>query len=127
MEASNSAMAGLRALRTAGIQVGLDDFGTGYSSLAYLRQFPLDYVKIDRCFIADLEREPVQQAIVAGIIGIAHALGLIVVAEGVETHLQHQILVELECDRAQGFYFAASAAPIAVERLALAGRLLRLP
>ena len=85
MEASNSAMSGLRALRDLGLQIGLDDFGTGYSSLAYLRQFPLDFVKIDKSFIDDLDRDPRERAIVAAIIGLAHALDLTVVAEGVET------------------------------------------
>ena len=85
MEASNSAMTGLRALRTAGVPVGLDDFGTGYSSLAYLRQFPLDFVKIDRSFIQDLTLGPGEDAIVAAIVDLSHALGLTVIAEGVET------------------------------------------
>jgi EAL domain-containing protein (putative c-di-GMP-specific phosphodiesterase class I) len=114
MEASNSTMTGLRALREAGIQVGLDDFGTGYSSLAYLRQFPLDFVKIDRSFIHDLERDKGQRAIVAAIIGLSHALELTVVAEGVEKQDQLAILAALECDRAQGFLFAESEEPSAV-------------
>jgi len=111
LEASNSAMTGLRALRAAGVQVGLDDFGTGYSSLAYLRQFPLDFVKIDRSFIYGLERHLGERAIVAAIIELCHALGLIVVAEGVETDGELRILEGLHCDRAQGFLFAASGDP----------------
>ena len=121
MEASNSAMSGLRALRDLGLQIGLDDFGTGYSSLAYLRQFPLDFVKIDKSFIADLERDPRERAIVAAIIGLAHALNLTVVAEGVETLGQLQVLRDLDCDRAQGFLYAASGAPGAVDNLLLPG------
>jgi len=113
LEASNSAMSGLRALRDAGVQVGLDDFGTGYSSLAYLRQFPLDFVKIDRSFISEVERDDSKRAIVAAIIGLAHALHLLVVAEGVETDGQLHIIEELGCDRAQGFLFAASGPPVA--------------
>jgi diguanylate cyclase (GGDEF)-like protein/PAS domain S-box-containing protein len=97
LEASNSAMTGLRALRDAGVQIGLDDFGTGYSSLAYLRQFPLDFVKIDKSFIGELEHNGGERAIVAAIIGLAHALHLIVVAEGVETQGQLRILETLEC------------------------------
>jgi diguanylate cyclase (GGDEF)-like protein/PAS domain S-box-containing protein len=120
MEASSSAMTGLRALRDAGVQVGLDDFGTGYSSLAYLRQFPLDFVKIDKSFIHDLERDKGQRAIVAAIIGLSHALGLTVVAEGIETQSQLRIFEGLECDRAQGFLFAASAEPGAVYELVVA-------
>ena len=85
MEASNSAMTGLRGLRDLGVKVGLDDFGTGYSSLAYLRQFPLDFVKIDKSFIDDLVTDQRVRAIVTAIIVLSHALGLTVVAEGVET------------------------------------------
>jgi EAL domain-containing protein (putative c-di-GMP-specific phosphodiesterase class I) len=121
LEASNSAMTGLQALRDAGVQVGLDDFGTGYSSLSYLRQFPLDFVKIDKCFIGELERREDERAIVAAIIDISHALHLTVVAEGVETVGQLRILEDLECDRVQGFLFAESLAPDDVDRLVLAG------
>jgi len=117
IEASNSAMASLRALRNASLQVGLDDFGTGYSSLAYLRQFPLDFVKIDRHFIQDLDHHPNERAIVAAIIGLCHALGLIVIAEGVETQSQLRILKDLECDRAQGFFFAPSSSPEMISNL----------
>jgi diguanylate cyclase (GGDEF)-like protein/PAS domain S-box-containing protein len=121
LEASNSAMAGVRALRDLGVQVGLDDFGTGYSSLAYLRQFPLDFVKIDRSFVAELDGEPGDRAIVSAIIGLCHALELNVVAEGVETEKQLAILEELGCDRAQGFLFAASAAPETLDAFVNAG------
>ena len=121
MEASNSAITGLRTLRDAGVRVGLDDFGTGYSSLAYLRQFPLDVVKIDGSFIRDLDRSPSDRAIVAAIIGLAHALELTVVAEAVETSKQLEILEALECDRAQGYLFARSSSPDAVSELALNG------
>jgi diguanylate cyclase (GGDEF)-like protein/PAS domain S-box-containing protein len=120
LEASNSAITGLRALRKEGVQVGLDDFGTGYSSLAYLRQFPLDFVKIDRSFISDVDRED-QRAIVAAIIELSHALHLTVTAEGIETSLQLGILGELDCDRAQGFLFADSQAPEALDQLVMAG------
>jgi len=100
--------------------VGLDDFGTGYSSLAYLRQFPLDFVKIDRSFISDLDRAEEQRAIVAAIIGLSHALHLTVTAEGIETELQLTILEELECDRAQGFLFADSLAPDGLDQFVMA-------
>jgi diguanylate cyclase (GGDEF)-like protein/PAS domain S-box-containing protein len=121
MEASHSAMTGLRILRDAGVRVGLDDFGTGYSSLAYLRQFPLDFVKIDRSFIEDIERGHGERAIVSAIIDLSHALNLMVVAEGVESEAQLAILKEFECDRAQGFLFGASAGPEAIDDLVLAG------
>jgi EAL domain-containing protein (putative c-di-GMP-specific phosphodiesterase class I) len=121
MEASNSTMTGLRALRGAGVRVGLDDFGTGYSALAYLRQFPLDFVKIDQSFIHDLVRGSSERAIVAAIIGLAHALNITVVAEGVETPSQLHILETLGCDRAQGFLFSRSLDPSAVSELVIAG------
>jgi EAL domain-containing protein (putative c-di-GMP-specific phosphodiesterase class I) len=120
LEASNSAMTGLRALREAGVQVGLDDFGTGYSSLSYLRQFPLDFVKIDRSFICDLERATDQRAIVAAIIDLSHALNLTVIAEGIETEVQLGILEALECDRGQGFLFARSVPPDALDEVVTA-------
>jgi EAL domain-containing protein (putative c-di-GMP-specific phosphodiesterase class I) len=121
IEASNSAMGGLRALRGMGVRVGLDDFGTGYSSLAYLRQFPLDFVKLDKLFIDDLECDKNGRAITAAVIGLSHALDLTVVAEGVETQSQRKILEDLECDRAQGFLFARSGEPSGVNDLVLTG------
>ncbi len=121
MEASNSALAGLRALREGGIRVGLDDFGTGFSSLAYLRQFPLDFVKIDRSFINGLDRGSGEDAIVNAIVGLAHAFGLEVVAEGVETVRQLEYLTELGCDQAQGFLLAMPGEPTAVDELVMAG------
>ena len=117
MEASNSAITGLRKLRDEGINVGLDDFGTGYSSLGYLRQFPLDFVKIDQSFIHDLVRTQGDRAIVAATIGLCHALGLVVVAEGVETEGQLEVLAALDCDRIQGFLLAPPGEPAAVAEL----------
>jgi diguanylate cyclase (GGDEF)-like protein/PAS domain S-box-containing protein len=121
MEASNSTMTGLRCLRDAGVEVGLDDFGTGYSSLSYLREFPLDFVKIDQSFIRGLHLANDQLAIVAAIIELAHALGLTVVAEGVESADDLRCLVDLGCDRAQGFLFAASGSPADVDAFVAAG------
>jgi diguanylate cyclase (GGDEF)-like protein/PAS domain S-box-containing protein len=117
MEASNSAMSGLKILRAAGVKVGLDDFGTGYSSLSYLRMFPLDFVKIDQSFVAELERGGSNAAIVASIVDLSHALGMEVVGEGVETAAQAQRLAALGCDRAQGFYFAAAGSSEVIEQL----------
>lgn len=117
MEASNSALTGLRALRELGVAVGLDDFGTQYSSLAYLRQFPLDFVKIDKSFVDDLVTDAKVRAIVGAIIVLSHALDLTVVAEGVELPSQSQVLIDLGCDRAQGFLYARSGPPEAVDDL----------
>jgi diguanylate cyclase (GGDEF)-like protein/PAS domain S-box-containing protein len=117
MEASNSAMTGLRALRDLGVGVGLDDFGIRYSSLAYLSQFPLDFVKIDKSFVDDVVIDRKVRAIVAAIIILSHALELTVVAEGVELPDQGQVLIDLGCDRAQGFLYARSGPPEDVDRI----------
>lgn len=116
MEASNSAMKGLNILRAAGVKVGLDDFGTGYSSLSYLRMFPLDFVKIDLSFVQGLTVGDNEAAIVASIVELGHALGMTVVAEGVETREQFECLVSCGCDRAQGFYFDGAGPPELVEQ-----------
>ncbi|WP_407339999.1 EAL domain-containing protein [Dickeya ananatis] len=94
----------LHLLRDAGIQIAIDDFGTGYSSLAYLRKFNIDCLKIDRSFIEDLDGIGFELCV--AIIAMAHSLGLNVVAEGVETQLQCDILTRLGCDYAQGFLFS---------------------
>jgi diguanylate cyclase (GGDEF)-like protein/PAS domain S-box-containing protein len=121
MEASNSTMTGLRSLKDAGIPVGLDDFGTGFSSLAYLRQFPLDFVKIDRSFIHGLTFVPGDDAVVAAVIDLSHALGLLTIAEGVETLRQLDTLRSLGCDRAQGFLLGRPTDPETVSALLRSG------
>jgi diguanylate cyclase (GGDEF)-like protein len=103
---ANAAAASLHAIRDLGVRIAIDDFGTGYSSLAYLRNLPLDEVKIDRSFINDVATDPTAAAIVASIVSLGHALGLVVVAEGVETTAQLDKVRELGCDLAQGFYLS---------------------
>lgn len=95
----------LTRLRNRGIRIALDDFGTGYSALAYLGRFPLDKLKIDRRFTSDLGRGAEAVAIVDAIVRLGHALGLAVVAEGVERSDQATLLAEIGCDQAQGFFF----------------------
>jgi len=107
------AVRALGRLRELGIEVYLDDFGTEYSSLSRLRQLSLDVLKIDQSFVADLG-EPSGQVIVSAIIGMAHGLGLVVVAEGVEETAQLDILVGLGCDAVQGFLLAR---PLPVDQL----------
>lgn len=96
----------LTDLKNLGVTLALDDFGTGYSSLTYLKQFPIDVVKIDQGFVADLEQDRASYFIVFAIVELAHLLGMTVVAEGVETVEQHQRLANLGCDYCQGYYFA---------------------
>ena len=96
----------LNDLKDIGVKLALDDFGTGYSSLSYLQRFPVDTVKIDREFVANLGEDPASHTIVAAVIQLAHGLGMTVVAEGVETAEQHRELTALGCDSCQGFYFA---------------------
>jgi EAL domain-containing protein (putative c-di-GMP-specific phosphodiesterase class I) len=86
--------------------VSIDDFGTGYSSLSYLKRFPVDTLKIDRSFIGGLDTDPEDDVLVSGMIGLGHALGLNVVAEGVETERQLVRLKEMGCTMAQGHYFS---------------------
>jgi diguanylate cyclase (GGDEF)-like protein len=101
----------LASLKRLGIGLAIDDFGTGYSSLAYLRQFPFDYLKIDRSFVARLANSPVDRAMVAAIVALVEALGIDVVAEGVETPEQLAAVRELGCDLAQGLLFLPAVAP----------------
>jgi diguanylate cyclase (GGDEF)-like protein len=96
----------LQALRAAGLQVAIDDFGTGYSSLAYLRKFAVNYLKIDQSFIRNLEAGGEEHALCDAMITMAHRLGMIVIAEGVETEAQRATLLELGCDYGQGYLFA---------------------
>jgi diguanylate cyclase (GGDEF)-like protein/PAS domain S-box-containing protein len=96
----------LEAFRKKGVQIALDDFGTGFASLTHLKQFPVDHIKIDRCFVRDLEHNPDDEAIVQAVIGLATSLTLQVTAEGVETKGQVRRLQEMGCHAAQGYLYA---------------------
>jgi EAL domain-containing protein (putative c-di-GMP-specific phosphodiesterase class I) len=106
MRDAASALVVLQALKELGVLLAIDDFGTGYSSLSYLQRFPLDIVKVDRMFVEQLGMRTGGDEIVSAVIQLAHALGLEVVAEGVETEQQLDVLRALECDFAQGFLFS---------------------
>ncbi len=101
----------LQKIKDLGVVLALDDFGTGYASLSYLRQFPIDVVKIDRSFTANASGENADLVLLKGIIDLGHALDLNLVAEGIETPEQHTIVRQLGCHQAQGFYFGRPSHP----------------
>jgi diguanylate cyclase (GGDEF)-like protein len=106
----------LRQLIGSGIPVGIDDFGTGYSALAYLQRFDLDFMKIDKSFVAAVGQEERADAVVTAIVDLAHAHGMRVTAEGVETPRQARRLREIGCDLAQGFHFGRAGDPARILR-----------
>ena len=108
-------------LARVGVYLSIDDFGTGYSSLSYLRQLPARQLKIDRSFVQDLEHSNDARAVVDAVIRLSHALGLRVVAEGVETAAQNDILLEMGCDELQGYHFARPMSAEALQAWAQAG------
>ena len=106
MTSDQSALHTLLEFRDAGIQVSLDDFGTGYSSLSYLRKFDIDYLKIDQSFVQNLDYDSDDLALCSAIVVMAHTLGIKVVAEGIETQLQKDLLLSINCDFGQGYLFS---------------------
>ena len=115
MENAQVAEETLAKLKSLKCRLSIDDFGTGYSSLSYLHRFPVDMLKIDRSFVSDMERQNDNLEIVRTIVNLAHSLRLEVIAEGVETSEQLQLLRALGCEYGQGFYFAK---PLSEEQLA---------
>ena len=108
----------LHALKALGVRLAIDDFGTGYSSLAYLRTFPVDFLKIDRTFVSEVSREPEQgRVMVRSIVGLGHNLSLTVVAEGIENAHQLDELRAAGCNIGQGYLFARPVPPEAVPAL----------
>ena len=120
LNANGDVVAALDRFRAAGVQISLDDFGTGYSSLAYLNRFNIDYLKIDRSFVSSLRRDSSEFALSEAIIVMAHKLGLKVVAEGVETQVQHDLLREIGCDYGQGYLYSAPRPASEFEALLIA-------
>jgi diguanylate cyclase (GGDEF)-like protein len=115
MKEGEAAMATLRELKALGIQIAIDDFGTGYSNLAYLKQFPIDRLKIDRGFLSSVSISSQEQAIVSAIIALAENMQLCVTAEGVETENQVAFLQSRNCDEAQGFFYSRPLPPQQVD------------
>jgi diguanylate cyclase (GGDEF)-like protein/PAS domain S-box-containing protein len=106
MSDPEQAIAILHALRQLGIRLSIDDFGTGYSSMAYLKRLPVDTLKLDRHFVTEIANDPKDADLCAGVIALAHKLGLSVVAEGVETEAQRSALAARDCDMFQGYLFS---------------------
>ena len=115
IEGGRTTLRTLDELHTMGVLLAIDDFGTGYSSMAYLKRFPIDIVKIDRAFISGLGTDPEDPAIVRAIITLGDALGLTIIAEGIEDATQLSILQQLGCAQGQGFLFARPLPPEALE------------
>ena len=107
----------LLAMRDSGVQVALDDFGMGYSSLSYLKKYDIDYLKIDRSFVRDMTQDQDDQVLCGAIVVMAHKLGLKVVAEGVETMQQRDLLLAMGCDYAQGYLFSKALPALEFEQL----------
>jgi EAL domain-containing protein (putative c-di-GMP-specific phosphodiesterase class I) len=105
----------MHALRQTGVRLAIDDFGTGYSSLAYLRDLPVDTVKVDKSFVDGIVGEEIDRELVKTIIGLAKLLGLDTVAEGVEGEQQAALLSSIGCSRMQGFLFARPMPPDQLE------------
>jgi diguanylate cyclase (GGDEF)-like protein/PAS domain S-box-containing protein len=108
---SDDAAAALQHLGELGVGIAVDNFGTGVSSLSYLRQLPIDTIKVDSSFVRDIGTDPNDEAIIRAIIAMTHSLKLNVVAEGVEREEQYRVLRDLECDEYQGFYFSKPLPP----------------
>ena len=119
----------LADLKSIGVQLALDDFGAGYSSLSHLRQLPVDIVKIDQGFFADIGPEATGTQIIGAVTDLAHVLGLSVTAEGIETDPQREEIAMVGCDNAQGFMYARPMPEHELAGLLTAhqGRLVQLP
>jgi diguanylate cyclase (GGDEF)-like protein len=117
MRDSVATVARLNRLKALGVKVAIDDFGTGYSSLAYLRQFPVDVLKIDRSFVSDMSRSPDAAALIHTLIELGRTLGLVTLAEGIETHEQLEGLRAEGCNHGQGFLFSGPVTGVEMSEL----------
>ena len=116
-ERSGSNIAVFQKLRDLGVRIGIDDFGTGYSSLSSLKSLPIDCLKIDRVFISNMFSDANSAILLRSIVDLAHALGYVVVAEGVEKDEEVKVLTETGCDLVQGYLFSRPVTPDQIPRL----------
>ncbi len=114
--AGDRAMLELQELHAQGVRIAIDDFGTGFSSLAQLRRFPVDMIKVDRSFVQGIEHDAKDAAITTHTVNLAHALGVLALAEGIESEGQLASIDELGCDLAQGYLFAHPTPALEVTR-----------
>jgi len=114
MRDANATVSRLRKLKEIGVMIAIDDFGTGYSSLAYLRQFPVDVLKIDRSFVAEMDGSTDSAALIHTLVELGRTLGLVTLAEGIEEASQLDILRGEQCDSGQGFIFSRPVEPAAI-------------
>jgi len=121
MKNLNETIAALEKIKKLGISLAIDDFGTGYSSLSYLQKLPIDILKMDRSFIQGIDTEGANLNIINAIVGLAHGLGLILVAEGVETYVQLNFLRRQKCDRVQGYLCSKPLTPDTLENILMRG------
>src|SRR6185503_19218287 len=119
--ASEGASSELSELHELGVRIAIDDFGTGFSSLGQLRHFPVDLLKVDRSFVQGVEHDAKDAAITANLVSLAHALGLLAIAEGIESDGQLDSLRDVGCDYAQGFLFARPVPPADAEAILIDG------
>jgi diguanylate cyclase (GGDEF)-like protein/PAS domain S-box-containing protein len=117
MKDAEATVARLNRLKQLGVMIAIDDFGTGYSSLAYLRQFPVDVLKIDRSFVSEMSRSPDAAALIHALVELGRTLGLVTLAEGIEEQNQLDGLRIEQCDQGQGFIFSRPAAASEIEKL----------
>ncbi|MCU1368982.1 MAG: hypothetical protein JWO77_176 [Ilumatobacteraceae bacterium] len=101
----------LRSLKEIGVLIAIDDFGTGYSSLSRLKNFPVDFLKVDRSFVAEIGRDPEDELIVAAVTDLAHSMGIQIIAEGIETSEQHEMLTDMGCEFGQGYLWSRPMPP----------------
>jgi EAL domain-containing protein (putative c-di-GMP-specific phosphodiesterase class I) len=117
MRDADATVSRLQALKEIGVMIAIDDFGTGYSSLAYLRRFPVDVLKIDRSFVAEMDGSADATALIRTLVELGRALGIMTLAEGIEETAQLEVLRREQCDSGQGFIFSRPVEPEAIDAL----------